>query len=179
MFGRHFPIPLVHGEFKKRPNNPSIDGTTFLYCPPEQVDSEMNNLIALYHSEMKDAHVIAKAAWLHHAFVTIHPFQDGNGRVARLLASLVLIQDNLFPLTVERTNRKQYIDALEQADVGNYQVFADVITNDQIISMKIMSGIPVYADDGYIYNFTFFNGKPVPIQLIQGVWNAEKNRIEC
>jgi hypothetical protein len=57
-----------------------------------------------------------EAAWLHHAFTQIHPFQDGNGRVARALASLVFIKGGWFPLTLTRDDRTAYIEALEHAD---------------------------------------------------------------
>jgi hypothetical protein len=57
-----------------------------------------------------------EAAWLHHAFTQIHPFQDGNGRVARAIASLVFIKDGFFPLVVNRDDREKYIGALESAD---------------------------------------------------------------
>lgn len=46
-----------------------------------------------------------EAAWLHHRFTQIHPFQDGNGRIARLLASLVFIKAGWFPLVVTRDDR--------------------------------------------------------------------------
>src|ERR1017187_4888011 len=59
-----------------------------------------------------------QAAWLHHAFTQIHPFQDGNGRVARTIATLVLLKAGLFPLIVDRED-KRYIDSLEAADAGN------------------------------------------------------------
>jgi len=141
IFGRRTPIPLLHGEFKKRPNNPSKDGTVFLYCPPEQVDSEMDALIDIFNNQLADLNAIVRAAWLHLAFVQIHPFQDGNGRIARLLASFVLIKENLFPFTVERTDRKAYIDALEAADEGDYQALVDIIIEDQIANMKTMQEI--------------------------------------
>ena len=57
-----------------------------------------------------------EAAWLHHRFTQIHPFQDGNGRVARCLASLVFIQSGWFPLVLTRDDRAAYIGALESAD---------------------------------------------------------------
>ncbi|MCL2107195.1 MAG: Fic family protein [Oscillospiraceae bacterium] len=136
-FGNRLSIPLLHGDFKKRPNNPSSGGVLYLYCPPEQVDSEMDELIRVYHEELTDLHILIKAAWLHFAFVTIHPFQDGNGRVARLLASFVLIQGGLFPLMVERGNRKAYIDALEAADAGAYQPLIDLFAGDQINSIYL------------------------------------------
>jgi hypothetical protein len=59
------------------------------------------------------------SAWLHHRFTQIHPFQDGNGRVARALAVFVFVKHRLFPIVVERDDRTAYIDSLEAADGGN------------------------------------------------------------
>jgi hypothetical protein len=60
--------------------------------------------------------VEVEAAWLHHRFAQIHPFADGNGRVARAIASLVFIKAGWFPLVVRRDDRARYIEALEKAD---------------------------------------------------------------
>lgn len=62
-------------------------------------------------------------AWAHHRFLWIHPFGDYNGRIARLLNNLILLNLNLppFELKVEtKLGRKRYIKALQEADVGNY-----------------------------------------------------------
>lgn len=58
-------------------------------------------------------------AWLHHRFTQIHPFQDGNGRVARTLASLIFIRQGLFPIVITRNDRQEYINASEAADSGD------------------------------------------------------------
>ncbi len=118
MFGRKHEIELRHGEFKARPNNPvRPDGKLHEYCPPEHVDAEMDRLIEMHrqHTEADTAPDVS-AAWLHHRFAQIHPFQDGNGRIARAIASLVLIGAGWFPLVVTRDDRARYISALEQAD---------------------------------------------------------------
>lgn len=60
-----------------------------------------------------------EAAWLHHRFTQIHPFEDGNGRVARAIASLVLIESGWFPLVIQRDARDSYIESLEVADGGD------------------------------------------------------------
>jgi len=122
-FGRKVDVVLTKGEFKKQHNNPiRSDGTIHEYCPPEHVDSEMERLCELHrsHREQKVS-LEVEAAWLHHRFTSIHPFQDGNGRVARALASLVFIQAGWFPLVVRDRERTQYIEHLEQADNGNLQ----------------------------------------------------------
>ncbi|MDQ6724688.1 MAG: Fic family protein [Actinomycetota bacterium] len=125
-FGNSVEMPLIHGDWKLRPNNPSRpDGTTHEYCPPEQVAPEMERLVAL-HLAHETAGVApeVEAAWLHHRFTQIHPFQDGNGRVARALASLVSIRAGWFPLVVTRDHRDTYIAALEEADDGDLRALA-------------------------------------------------------
>ena len=122
IFGRRQQIPLVHGAFKTRPNNPRRAGDRKLhqYCPPEQVDSEIDRLIEAHHQHTaQQAPPDVSAAWLHHRFVQIHPFQDGNGRVARAISSLVLLQARWFPLVVTRRDRSRYLDALADADDGD------------------------------------------------------------
>ena len=121
MHGRATKIPLSHGQFKGMPNNPTTpSGEVHYYCPPEQVDSEIDNLVRMYlELDKKDIPPLAKAAWLHHRFVQIHPFQDGNGRVARCLASLVFIKAGWFPLVILNESRDDYLDALEEADKGD------------------------------------------------------------
>ena len=119
--GRQVEAPLLRGAYKERSNNPTKpDGAVHEYCPPEQVTVEMERLIALhdrYRREGVAPEVLS--AWLHHRFVQIHPFQDGNGRVARALASLVFLREGWFPLVINRDQRTDYIHALAAADRGN------------------------------------------------------------
>lgn len=118
-FGNKTKIPLIRGRFKERENNPTrSDGTLVMYCPPEHVEAEMEKLIEIYNTlTNQKVHPLIIASWVHHAFSTIHPFQDGNGRVVRLIASLILIKHNFFPITVLREEAKEkYIQALEEAD---------------------------------------------------------------
>ncbi len=118
-FGRRTEIPLIHGDYKRRPNNPTRpDGSIYEYCPPEHVAAEMDQLIA-WHGEHADVPPEVEAAWLHHRFVQIHPFQDGNGRLARALATLIFIKADWLPLVVRDDERDKYIAALEAADDGD------------------------------------------------------------
>lgn len=123
-FGNKLKIELLKGTYKVRENNPTRDdGTSILYCPPEHTASEMDNMVDIFNQLVEDKiHPLIISAWFHHGFTTIHPFQDGNGRVARLLASLIFIKFGYFPFTVLREEAKvKYIEALETADEGESQ----------------------------------------------------------
>jgi Fic family protein len=120
-FGTAFEKTIEKGAYKTEPNSPlQPDGAVHAYCPPEHVAAEMDNLVRMY-TEHRGTSVPpeVEAAWLHHRFTQIHPFVDGNGRVARALASLVFIKANWFPLVVTRDRWTKYIDALEKADHEN------------------------------------------------------------
>ncbi|MCX8501803.1 MAG: Fic family protein [Alphaproteobacteria bacterium] len=115
--GQLHEIPLRRGEWKIQPNRPVRDTTTYAYAPPEQTGSEMDRLVSEYHRlESLKLDPIVTAAWLHHRFTQIHPFQDGNGRVVRALVTLVLIRAGLTPFIVTSKQRGDYLDALEAAD---------------------------------------------------------------
>jgi len=130
--GKLIEIPLIKGDWKIQPNFPTRDGVIFAYCPPEHVPAEMDRLV-----EIHNAHAAAgvapevEAAWIHHRFSQIHPFQDGNGRVCRALASMVLVRAGLFPLVVTRDDKDKYLDALEAADNGGLKPLVDLFATLQ------------------------------------------------
>jgi Fic family protein len=126
-------VSLIMGDWKRLPNNPMRpDGIIHEYCPPEQVASEMDRLISLHHQHRnQQIPPEVESAWLHHRFTQIHPFQDGNGRVARCIASLVFIQAGWFPLVLTRDNRADYIAALEQADQADLSKLIDLFAKSQ------------------------------------------------
>ena len=130
-FGNEFESELDRGGFKKLPNNPTrSDGAVHEYCPPEQVESEINNLVSLYvecDAASDSYHKLLIGAWLHHRFTQIHPFQDGNGRVARALLTWHLVKEGYLPIVISRDDRKQYIECLESADTGDLNPFVEFI----------------------------------------------------
>ena len=136
-FGRPIKITLRKGEWKNTDNSPlKPDGSIHQYCPPEFVQDEIDQLI-----EWHDQHVAqgvcpeVAAAWLHHRFTQIHPFQDGNGRVARAITSAVFLKADYLVLVIrDEEHRERYLDALETADQGDLRplvdLFADVQSDD-------------------------------------------------
>lgn len=128
VLGNRVTRKLPRGDWKLLPNSVRFpDGTLFEYCPPEHVAQEMDNLLDMHH-----AHAAVgvpndvEAAWLHHRFTLIHPFTDGNGRVARCLATLLLLRDWWLPLVITRKDKPDYINALRRADDGDLSPLVDL-----------------------------------------------------
>ncbi|MES0489137.1 MAG: Fic family protein [Leptospirales bacterium] len=130
--GKKVPVKLLKGEYKKQENNPRRpDGEMHFYCPPELVRDEMENLVKWYAELEDEVPPEILSAWLHHRFTQIHPFQDGNGRVARALATLVFLRKGLFPLVIRDQERREYIEALESADEGKLEFLIKLFVKRQ------------------------------------------------
>jgi len=128
--GRRIGIPFLKGAYKRRPNNPRTpDGTIHEYCPPEHTTSEMERLLGMHHDHERTRKLPApvEAAWLHHRFVQIHPFEDGNGRTARLLMSYVFAKRGEPTPVISAAEKPRYFNALQHADGGNLQPFARML----------------------------------------------------
>ena len=106
------------GDYKTTPNNVRTStGETYFFTPPDQVKSAMTDLIDWYRTKEREReHPIIIAATFHYRFVRIHPFDDGNGRMARLLMNMVLIKHGYTVSVIRQENRDDYITHLEQAD---------------------------------------------------------------
>ena len=142
--GRRFQAELSHGTYKKLPNNVRrSDGSLLEFAPPEQVPGEIERLVKLYNG-MDGIHPVISAAWLHHRFVQIHPFQDGNGRVARALTLYALERRKYAPMVVDRESRAHYLSALDDANDGNLvplcKLFAQLL--DRSIRYEMEAAVP-------------------------------------
>ncbi|AEK37318.1 filamentation induced by cAMP protein [Corynebacterium variabile DSM 44702] len=131
---------LPKGEYKQYANSPTRpDGTVHTYAPVEDTAPEMSRLIEeLRSAEFENAHPITQAAYAHYAFVCIHPFADGNGRVARALASIYLYRSPGVPLVIYQDQRTHYIDALEAADRGQFHTLKRFIANQVVDTVNVI-----------------------------------------
>ncbi len=136
-FGNRIQVPLKKGEWKTQPNNPrQPDGLIHQYCPPERVQDQIDQLHD-WHESHRDVCAEVEAAWLHHRFAQIHPFQDGNGRVARALTGAVFLKANYLVLVIrDEEHREQYLDALAAADRGNLKLLVDLFADIQIHDLR-------------------------------------------
>ena len=106
------------GTYKTAPNNVKTStGETYFFTPPERVQMEMTDLLDwARRREEEGEHPVILAATFHYRFVRIHPFDDGNGRMARLLMNMILIRHGYAAAVIGRDDRERYIGELEQAD---------------------------------------------------------------
>lgn len=120
---------LVLGEYKQHPNHVErMDGSFHAYAPVDRVGDEMHRLIGEMSSErFLSAHCVLQAAYAHHAFTAIHPFADGNGRTARLLASIWLLRGASIPLWIRTDEKDAYLDALRSADRGDTSRWVEMV----------------------------------------------------
>ena len=116
--GRLVKRRITIGDYKTQPNNVRTStGETYYFTPPEQVQSAMSDLVDWYRKkEDEGEHPVIMAATFHYRFVRIHPFDDGNGRMARLLMNMILIKYGYTVALIPREERDQYITTLERAD---------------------------------------------------------------
>jgi len=85
--------------------------------PPEKVKEEIGKLISWYN-ENKTIHPLQRATIFHGKFEKIHPFEDGNGRVGRLLINIMLLNSRYPPIIIRKSQRMSYFSCLEAFDKG-------------------------------------------------------------
>ena len=116
---------LTKGRYKVLPNHVRTrDGEDHSYAPVDVTPAEMFRLVQELRSEaFLAAHPVLQAAYAHYSLVVIHPFADGNGRVARALASAFTYRAISMPIMILSEHKNSYLDSLEEADSGNFQAF--------------------------------------------------------
>lgn len=95
-------------------------------------------------------HPVLLAADAHYKLVTIHPFIDGNGRTARLLMNLLLLQQGYPPALIRKEDRRRYINGLEQGQLGGpldeyYQVVGEAVERSLDIYLEALESAPTSA----------------------------------
>jgi excisionase family DNA binding protein len=121
-----------------------LEGSDFVPPPAFEVPTLMAELVEWVKSNPEELKPIELAAIFHHKLVSIHPFDDGNGRVGRLLMNLLLIK-NGYPLTViKNVDRKKYYASLVKADNGNQKSIVNFVARcvEQSLDMYLSAVEP-------------------------------------
>ncbi len=118
---------IIPGKYKTEPNHvETATGEIFKFALPEEVPAKMKELMEWFKESIESppASIASFLAELHHRFILIHPFDDGNGRIVRLLLNYVLMRLGYPPFVIENRNRESYFSALQKADAGNMDALA-------------------------------------------------------
>lgn len=112
---------VIHaGVYKTRPNSViTVTGERFEYASPEETPALMTDLVEWYNIEEQKAELspIELAAVFHYRYIRIHPFEDGNGRIARLLVNYILTRHHYPMIVVKSKDKDRYLTALNRCDV--------------------------------------------------------------
>lgn len=129
---------ITIGNYKQYPNSVRLaNGEIFHYASPTDTPIQMQELIEWYRSEENGIHPVTLAAMMHYKFVRIHPFDDGNGRVSRLLMNYILLRSGLPPAIIKSEDKANYLSALHLADVGDFEPFIAYIAEQVAWSLEI------------------------------------------
>ena len=118
-----------------------ISGSHYALTPPQKIPSEMKKFVEWFNKNESKMNTVEFAAKAHQKFVFIHPFVDGNGRVARLIMNLALLRGEYTVAIIPAIRRMEYVAALEAAhkDVATFVDFiADCVVSTQEDLLRLL-----------------------------------------
>lgn len=143
-------LQRIEKDYAGRYRNSGVRITGANFTPPNarKVDDLMEELIA-WVNEKNEIPLIIKTVIFHHRMIWIHPFFDGNGRTARLMFNLLLMNAGFPPAIILQQDRKKYYDSLNRANLGNYEKLTLLILQALERSLDIYLSNLESTCDGY------------------------------
>lgn len=129
------------GQYKSTDNHvETVTGEMFYFASALETPGKMQALVAWYAAQQAKADVnpILLAAEFHHRFIRIHPFDDGNGRTARILMNFILMRFDYPPAVIKTEDKANYFAVLQQADAGILEPFVAYIAENVNHSLRLM-----------------------------------------
>ena len=129
------------GQYKTAPNHVlTKTGEIFRFATPEETPAKMHDLMEWFREKQAnlDTEPVLLAAEFHYKFIRIHPFDDGNGRTARLLMNFILMQYGYPPVIIKTDDKQNYFNMLRLADAGNIEPFVNYIADNLSRSLENM-----------------------------------------
>jgi Fic family protein len=171
--GEIVPRKISAGKYKTTPNHvETVTGEIFYFATPEETPAKMFDLINWYNekSNEKEPNPILIAAEFHYKFIRIHPFDDGNGRTARILMNFILMKFGFPPVIIKTEDKANYFAALQFADAGNIESFITYIAKNLNRSLEIMiagaKGEDIEEDDDLDKEIALLNQRMETIKTI-------------
>ncbi|MEK6528285.1 MAG: Fic family protein [Nitrospirota bacterium] len=125
------------GRYRQR--NVIITGTDYLPPDYHEVPALMKKHVENLNRDTQDKHPLEQVSDLHAEFEAIHPFTDGNGRIGRLLLSILTMKHEYCPVIIPPIRRAEYITAMQKANKGDLytlQVFILSVIYEEMKSLQ-------------------------------------------
>jgi len=154
-----------------------IAGADFVPPPAYEVPFLIKELVDWHNQNPDELRPVELASVFHHRFVHIHPFHDGNGRIARLLMNLTLTRARYPTSTILNIDRKKYYDTLKKADNGNLAPFAGFVAAavERSLDLWLRASEPTSKDDVLLSLAEASKGTPYSSEYLSLL--ARKRRI--
>lgn len=157
---------ILIGEYKKHPNHVlTSKGDMFYFAAPEETKPKMSELIDSFRNRTinNSSELLLLISEFHYKFVLIHPFDDGNGRLARLLLNYFLIYNSYPPIIIKTEDKKNYFTALEASDAGNIEslliYLAEQLNKSFDLIVKAAKGENIEEEDDIDKSIKLLNKK--------------------
>ncbi len=128
------------GKYKQTPNYFfGQNGKILDFATPEETPEKMRELLDWFAEERQkpEVNAVSLATHFHYKFVKIQPFDDANGRIAKFLTNLILMQFGYPPIVIKRSEKNVYHFALQEADKGKIETLLDFIARNVIGSLEL------------------------------------------
>ncbi len=132
---------ITIGQYKEDPNHVKTrTGEIFYFATPEETPAKMEELMVWYNKnkDNPETNPILFATEFHYRFIRIHPFDDGNGRIARLLMNFLLLRKGYPPAIIKTEEKGDYFAALRLADSDQIEFFFNYVCVQVIHSLELM-----------------------------------------
>jgi Fic family protein len=117
-----------------------ITGAAHKPPPPSEMFRQIKEFFAGLDERAKELNAVSLAAYTHAEFVKIHPFEDGNGRTARLIMNWQLMSGGFLPVSVAKENRLPYFETLEEYAVwNNLTPFTDMVA--ELLEQQLLDAL--------------------------------------
>lgn len=141
--GFKYPYLIPSGVWRNKTVFVRHHNRTLVFHPFNDIDKSMQMFTAQANAMFcADHSPYTFAAWLHHSLINIHPFEDGNGRVTRLISSIPLLLANYPPICISLENKDKYYEALVDADTtANLEPLATTFAKETLNTLNRIKNI--------------------------------------
>ena len=170
----------IAGRFRK--DDEYVRVGSHIAPPPKEINESLEKMFSEYNATNHE-NIIKRIARLHLAFEYLHPFNDGNGRIGRVMNNYLLIREGFVPINIKFIDRKKYYDAFKEFDEKGVttimeEIVGKALTNSYHKRLAYLEGKKIvmlsdYAKNNKISHSNLINKanrQSIEAFLEKGVW---------